>query len=642
MLLTTNEGFTQWSASPSINTPVCTSANEEVQPQCVGDGVGGVIIAWIDSGLNVRAQRLGLDGSPLWNGAGIRVNAQSAIIMDLKMMPDGLGGAIIVWTVPGLLGPPDSRVQRVNANGVLQWGSEVVFAGSNVGLVSDGAHGVLASYYWITGGGSGTRGLSVANVNSDGNLSWNTTLSSTGFPPLFDFGVPKIASDGTSGAIVVWSDTRSGSSDKNIYAQRIRWDGSLLWDSAGVPICVASDNQDYPAIASDGAGGAITSWIDYRNHVTNIYTQRVNATGTRLWTTNGKQISNLGGFPETELAMTSDMVGGAIMVWALHGDIVGQRVDTQGDTAWGPILPICTAPDIQQHPSVIIDNLGGVIVGWQDFRNGIDHDIYAQRISQSGIAAWDSLGLPVSIAGGHQRLPVLTANGIGGAIVVWQDHRGSNDDIYAQIVSSEGTLPIQLAQFSARSIGGNVVQLDWSTLSEVNNYGFEVQRSEDQFLNYTTVPNSFVPGHGTTNIPQHYTFDENNVPAGIWYYRLRQIDLDGTLHYSDGVQVEMLTDVAEVEVPFAFAMPQNYPNPFNPTTTINFDLPEASNVSLLIYDVLGRKVSTLVAGRQEAGHHHATWNATNVASGVYFARFTATDATGQVRYSKTNKLVLME
>ncbi|MEO8169093.1 MAG: T9SS type A sorting domain-containing protein, partial [bacterium] len=90
----------------------------------------------------------------------------------------------------------------------------------------------------------------------------------------------------------------------------------------------------------------------------------------------------------------------------------------------------------------------------------------------------------------------------------------------------------------------------------------------------------------------------------------------------------------------AYVLHQNYPNPFNPSTTVNFDLPEPATVSLVVYDVLGRKVTDLVNGSKEAGYHSATWNAKDVSSGVYFARFTATDGSGNIKLSKVNKLLL--
>ncbi len=107
-----------------------------------------------------------------------------------------------------------------------------------------------------------------------------------------------------------------------------------------------------------------------------------------------------------------------------------------------------------------------------------------------------------------------------------------------------------------------------------------------------------------------------------------------------GMEKSISSTLSVTPLPTEFALHLNYPNPFNPSTTINYDLPEASNVSLVVYDVLGRKVIDLVSGSKEAGYHSAIWNASSIASGVYFARFTATDANGQVKLSKVNKLLL--
>jgi hypothetical protein len=102
---------------------------------------------------------------------------------------------------------------------------------------------------------------------------------------------------------------------------------------------------------------------------------------------------------------------------------------------------------------------------------------------------------------------------------------------------------------------------------------------------------------------------------------------------------ENLHENSDETLPSEFALHQNYPNPFNPSTQIKFDLPEISNVSLVVYDVLGRKIAELENGLKEAGYHSATWNASDVASGVYFARFTATDASGNVKLRKVSKLL---
>jgi hypothetical protein len=185
----------------------------------------------------------------------------------------------------------------------------------------------------------------------------------------------------------------------------------------------------------------------------------------------------------------------------------------------------------------------------------------------------------------------------------------------------EALLPVQLVSFTATS-RTNSVLLNWRTLSEINNYGFEIQRSADQASGFSSLPNSFIAGNGTTNQPHDYAFTDNSVQAGSWYYRLKQIDLDGSIHYSEPVQVNGVTGIAE-NTPNAFSLAQNYPNPFNPSTTIRFAIAKSELVSLKVYDMLGREVATLANEQMSAGNYSLSFNATGLASGTYIYRLQA-------------------
>ncbi len=182
------------------------------------------------------------------------------------------------------------------------------------------------------------------------------------------------------------------------------------------------------------------------------------------------------------------------------------------------------------------------------------------------------------------------------------------------------SLPIELARFTAVAISPTAVRLDWMTLSETNNYGFEVQKSPSLPNQCATVPNSFVPGHGTTVEPQYYTNTDITAGEGSWYYRLKQIDLDGTIHYSDGVQVDVLTGVSEEQRPVTFSLSQNHPNPFNPSTTIEFTLPHEAHAKLEVFNTLGQRRAIVVDATMQPGNHTVTVDAANWASGVYYYR----------------------
>ncbi len=178
-------------------------------------------------------------------------------------------------------------------------------------------------------------------------------------------------------------------------------------------------------------------------------------------------------------------------------------------------------------------------------------------------------------------------------------------------------LPVQLVSFTATSPNNRDVELRWRTLSEVNNLGFYVQRRILGDTAWTELANSFVPGHGTTNIPRDYMYVDVNAGPGNWQYRLRQLDLDSTEHFTDPVEIQITTGVA-LETPSGFMLWQNYPNPFNPETEIRFSVEKTGPTTLEVYDMLGRKLLTLFENTAQMQRVYSVrLNAEKLASGVY-------------------------
>lgn len=213
---------------------------------------------------------------------------------------------------------------------------------------------------------------------------------------------------------------------------------------------------------------------------------------------------------------------------------------------------------------------------------------------------------------------------------------GTNTDICAASKTVDGTLsgsgtwctgplPVELTFFTA-SVSGSSVQLLWSTATESQNYGFDIERRLVLEASWQSI--GFITGSGNSNSLKSYTYTDNAIPSGSYQYRLKQIDTDGSFQYSGVVDVLIGT-------PTDFALSQNYPNPFNPSTTISFELPERSEVSLQVFNALGEMVHLLAKGTSDAGRHSVTFNATNFPSGVYFYRLQAGE------FVQTQKMVLL-
>jgi hypothetical protein len=189
-------------------------------------------------------------------------------------------------------------------------------------------------------------------------------------------------------------------------------------------------------------------------------------------------------------------------------------------------------------------------------------------------------------------------------------------------------LPVELTSFSA-SIKNKAVNLAWQTATEVNNYGFEIERSviSGQLSEWEKI--GFVEGNGNSNSPKYYNFTDNTATPGKYAYRLKQIDSDGSYEYSNEIKVDL-------GIPAEFLLQQNYPNPFNPATIISYQIPVSGKVSLRVFDMLGREVATLVNEVQEAGMYDVSFDGKSFASGAYFYRFQSGD------FVKINKMILMK
>ncbi len=253
---------------------------------------------------------------------------------------------------------------------------------------------------------------------------------------------PAIASDGAGGAIITWQDLRNGNYD--IFAQRVNASGSIQWTTWGTTLCSAAGEQSWPDIVADGSGGAIVTWIDFRSGTSKVYAQRVNALGVVQWPANGVALRP-GTNKQVSPHLVSDGAGGAVIAWTdydpaaspIDPNIYAQRVSAAGALQWTASgVALCTAPGYQIMPVIAPDASGGAIVAWQDSRSGAT-DVYAQRVNSSGIVQWTADGAPLCTLANDQTVTDILPDGAGGAIATWYDSRvdGMDYDIYAQRVN---------------------------------------------------------------------------------------------------------------------------------------------------------------------------------------------------------------
>jgi hypothetical protein len=205
----------------------------------------------------------------------------------------------------------------------------------------------------------------------------------------------------------------------------------------------------------------------------------------------------------------------------------------------------------------------------------------------------------------------------------------------------DNIVPVELTSFTASVLQNEkAVQLNWTTATETNNSGFEIQKKELEVSSQESEWEAigFVPGFGTTTEPKSYSFTDEAVTTGVYKYRLKQIDFDGSFTYSNEIEVEV--DFTPTE----FVLYQNYQNPFNPTTTIKFEIPNVEThrdaslqmVILKVYDLLGNEVATLVNEEKQPGVYEVEFDASSLASGLYLYKLQAGT------FVQTKKMILMK
>lgn len=435
--------------------------------------------------------------SAQWIENGTRVSLDEGYQHANRIIPDGSGGAIVFWNGTTIDSVTGTFVQKINADGYRLWGD----------------YGKMLT---ATGTGSGLR------INNCGLTSADGT------------GSDGIISDGYGGAIYPWIDRRNYAiSEEDIYAQRMDANGNLIWTAGGVPVCTAPETQSSTVyIAQDGTGGAIFVWSDHRNSATDIYAQRLDGNGTRMWVPlDGVAVCTAPGhqYPHD---IISDGSGGAVIVWddlrGVEYDIYAQHIDSDGVPLWETNgKPICTALYGQVGAEIVRGDQGDYIIIWMDGRNSpIDilwdlyTDIYGQRLDHLGNPVWVADGKPICTEPSMQHDPHTISDGAGGAIIAWEDKRNGELDIFAQRIDESGAslwapdgVPVTQAALTQKEhvivpdgSGGAIVGWKDNRVDDYNAYAQRITAAGTPLWVMDGVP---------IRIAEHHVFDLHGIPDGV-------------------------------------------------------------------------------------------------------------------------------
>ncbi len=455
LLLVISQACAQWPKYHWVNNPVCTETSRQITPDITYDGNGGSIVVWADirgKSYDIYAQRYDALGDEQWTAGGVLICGSADDQVLPQVVSDGNGGAYICWT-HYVSGAKAIHAQLVNSSGTIQWatdGVEICSPGAdklNVRMVydSNGSAIIVWEDYRNSEGD-----IYAQRVGSSGTMAWTSDGVAVCIATRHQR-TPRITMDaGNLNAIITWDDGRNSKKADvyDIYAQKIDLSGSMQWATDGVAVNTEVNDQLAPDIVSDDSGGAVICWYDTRGANWDIYAQRIDASGAMVWTSTGVGICTSSG-NQHSCRITTDGAFGAIVTW-IDGRNSGanhvyvQRVDYAGNAQWttnGAV--VCGSSGLREMPVIISDDAGGAIMSWSDMRNGSHYDIYAQSVNSSGVMQWTTNGTLIASASGDQLNNVMTKDEFGGAFIAWDDARsGSSEDIYAQNVLKDGGLGV--------------------------------------------------------------------------------------------------------------------------------------------------------------------------------------------------------
>jgi Secretion system C-terminal sorting domain len=445
--------WAQWTSVTSANTPICTYTGKQADPRMIEDKNGGSYIAWKDwrnkNIPDIFLQHLDKDGNVLWIKDGLNLCVDPADQSTPSLTLDQDGGVIVTWSDLRSGIERDIYAQRVSADGIIKWSfngvpvSDKVDREHNEKIISDDANGAFIVWEELT---SGVWDISVQHLDSTGARLWGNGGMKISANNSYKIN-GRMQIDKKGGAFVTWQQQGSNG-EYEIYAQRLSGNGSTLWGANGKQITNITDAQINPKIDPDPSiGGIYISWIDKRGGTDyDIYAQRLDSNGTTQWGLNGKPVINAVTNQSAQDVISNNNVNGLVVVWKDkrngNDDIFIQKLDKAGNKLWGANgKAISIAPFDQINPSITGDQDRGVLVTWEDRGLFGNANIRGQRVDSLGNMMWANNGILVSNANGDQTGPKNIPDGDNGMIVVFEDERIPTDrNIYAQRITANGVL----------------------------------------------------------------------------------------------------------------------------------------------------------------------------------------------------------
>ncbi len=634
LLCSVNLVQAQWNTDTLVRNIVCDAAGYQYEPQMCSDGHKGAFVVWADgrtSSQMLYAQHIDSTGKATWltNGVQLSIPPNDFTPDYPLIVSDTSGGVIIFYNVVEGGGPDLIYAQHLNANGIEQWqvgaggipistaqDSRIANhdASDNQTIAADGSGGAF-----ITWQGYNPFDIYTQHIDKAGNIKWpknglqitNTDSAQTGY-------ISFIVNSGRNTATVAYSyGTR-------LYMQRINEDGTFAWINAKLLTSMfAGFGQAYLAYDSiSPKDNTIAVWQDTRGTDStgiDLYMQRIDTLGNKLFSDSGVVLSNAVG-DESFPYLLLDANGGFYSTYITSFKAMVQHTNADSTLLWQKNGIGVYNATTQANPVLTNDGAGGIISLWNDTRNFSGQSLYAQHYNYNGNALWRANGVPVivgSVDMNHSANPIISFDK-DTALTCFAKTSNRSDDIYiARFGGISGVLPLQIVSFTA-VLNYNETNVKWVVANEVNTSAFEVQRATDaiHFTSLTTVK-----AKGNTAFSNSYFFTDVSPVSGINYYRLKEVDVNGVVTYSKIVSVTKSGNTVVML----------YPNPAVDKVSLRIISSTLHTATFGIFDYAGRTLMQKEA-QVGIGTTSISFTISSLSKGVYFIK--SDDSTVRIKFEK--------
>jgi len=630
--------FAQWVNDPSSNTKLVIDPSDPINLTALSDLTGGAFVFWEDTKgtqqKDIYYIRFDKNGEVSFRADGKAVSTRSGIKENPVAFVEPYGNALVLWRGKEK-NSNELYVQKLSKSGLRLWQNEGVkltdsrIEKTDYALRVDKKGFVHISYISKGSSSSGRYSVKYLLLNPNGKIlsdslkgnlyNSNNLLTET-----------EIVPDNKDGRFIFWLENQGNKS--LLKAQYVSASGIKMWGDK--PVTVSRENGNVINYTVGKLGNSVYIAITYQGTSKIVYQNLVNDKGVFLWGKDGNLLTyQKGSQVNPQFAFIDSSV---VVSWTneyeKRRDVYIQRFDVKGSRLWGNNgKRITNVKGNQFGQRIAYNQKGGIIIAWIDKpENNSPANLFIQKIDTKGRLQWDSLGVMIASSKQIEKSYLnLVSDGEGGAIAVFKGTENRKNDIYGQKIFSTGTYASQILGFNAE-VKNDSVKISWYAANESEGINYNVYRSgsgDSKENDWQVIGTLQKQNKSATNYYEFYDLPDK---SGSLYYKVAQNNQKSAPQFSSIEKVDYFKDVESI------MLGQNFPNPFSNSTTINFFLPEASEVTFEFFNSNIEIVKKVEDVEYPAGKNEIVFDAENLPAGIYFYRLKVG------KFIEVKKMVLTE